>query len=140
MRTLILLLLCINLSYASEISVRDTYPLIHGQTFLTVRDDEGVPIEGLKLQFTFRPNSMVERSVILDAETDSLGTVMWAPDDAGICSIIAYDPVNPDSVVATTDVSIRFRSFSPQGIVVLTVAFLVLFGGATWSIVMLFRP
>ena len=131
---------CLHISYASQITVSDEFPLIHRTTTITVLDQQGAPVEGAVIGLTYRPNSMVERSLILEDLTDSLGTIPWTPDVAGICSITASDTLLPDSLITSTDVSVRFRSFSLQGIVVFLVAFVVLFGGTTFSIIMLFRP
>ena|GEM_PF-2416116 len=140
MRTFLLLMLCLNLSYASQITLSDEFPRVHQMTDITVLDQKGVPVEGAIIGLTYRPNSMVERSVTLEEQTDSLGTISWIPDDAGLCSITASNARKPDSLLASTDVSVRFESFSPQGILVFLVAFVVLFGGTTLSIIMLFRP
>ncbi|MBN1424095.1 hypothetical protein JXA88_06015 [Candidatus Fermentibacteria bacterium] len=121
--------------WAGRIDVTDQYPLRGQATEIIVSGDDGSPLDAVVVHLTYRPNSMVALADSLPP-TDASGTTVWTPSDAGICTIRVLDG---DVEVAAKDVSVRFDRFPIQGAIVMIVAFCALFGGAAFSLVMLFK-
>lgn len=131
-----ILLLAAGVAQAVQLTVADAYPLKQHPTEIIVAEDDGTPLEGVAVYLTYRPNSMVERTDSLPP-TDARGVTTWVPTDPGICTMKAFQDTLE---IASQDVSVRFDSFPIQGIIVMVIAFVALFGGATFSLVMLFKP
>lgn len=121
--------------HAGQVTVTDPYPMRGRPTEVVVTGDDGIGIAGAVVRITYRPNSMVTRIDSL-GPTDVRGATEWVPTDAGISTLRAS---LEGAEIAARDVSIRFDRFPLQGIIVMIVAFCALFGGATVSLVMLFR-
>lgn len=82
-----------------------------------------------KIMIIYRPNSQVQ---IFDSiETGNSSKVSWTPKNPGVVSIKS----NAHSV----NVSVKYASISWSGLVVMVLAFLILFGGVAYSFAVLFR-
>lgn len=82
------------------------------------------------LTITYRPNSSVERYDTLYARPAST-QFSWRPGYPGVVQIAASGE--------TRNVSVRFEGVSWKGILVMILAGAILLGGATFSMIMLFR-
>jgi hypothetical protein len=120
---LAMLLLAPAAAFAVELSVDPVYPAKGKDALITVIH-EGQPISGAEVRVTYRPNSEVLREAEVGV-TDASGRLTWSPDDAGMAELAVEAPEGS----ATRSVSVRFPGPPIQGIVVLLLAGLVLFGG-----------
>jgi hypothetical protein len=86
-----------------------------------------------KVEFEYRPGSKVARRKSLEAE--SPGVYLLTPEEPALGKVIATYQ-NPDSShqKLQRSVAIRFDSTLPLGLIVMIVAGIVLFGGASLSI------
>ena len=79
------------------------------------------------LSAAYRPGSATEVSEAVGRFTAD-GVVRWSSQDAGLSTLSAN---SGDETVATRNVAVRFDSTPPLGVLILLVAGLLLFGGAT---------
>lgn len=118
---------------AAGIEVADTFPTRGEATELRVETGEG-PLAEVVVEALYRPNSETASSEELPP-TDDHGTVRWVPRDAGIVTL---------SVVGRSDLSrnvaVRFGTFPRNGVAIMIVAGLLLFGGAAFGFRMLLGP
>lgn len=118
-------------AFASSLTIDPPYPLRGDSAQLQVDD----AASELEVTVTYRPNSRT-------AVTDSLGTVApgatlsWAPRIAGLAQLEARDG---DQIVASRAVSVRAGSFAISGLLIMTMAFVLLFGGAAAGFLLLLR-
>lgn len=122
------------LDAAPSISVEPPYPLRQQHSTIRV-EREGVPVEGMVVEALYRPNSQTSFSERLDP-TDANGTTSWTPRDAGIVTLSAKDASGADT---SAHVAVRYGTFPLPGVIVMIVAGLLLFGGASLGFVMLLR-
>jgi hypothetical protein len=119
----VLLLLGAVPSAALDLSVEPEFPVQGEEARLVVTDGEE-PAAGAVVRATYRPNSEVSTEEEIGV-TDARGVLVWRPADAGMVQLDARK--GDDS--AGRAVSIRFPSPPSQGLVVLLIAGLILFGG-----------
>lgn len=106
------------------------YPL-KGQTVRIMVSHASYPrLETVKLTATYRPNSMVEFKEELPAP-NSFGELEWAPRESGIVVLNATAPAldGVPAIALNKNVSVRFGSFPPAGMLIFGLAILTLFGG-----------
>jgi len=85
------------------------------------------PTDSLRL--VYRPNSAVARvEWVVSDQSD--GRFQWTPSDAGVVAMAAGEQ--------SRNVSVRFAGVSTSGIVVMLLAFCLLFGGAFFAFRLLF--
>ena len=125
MRSLLLVTLWLGVATtaAAQIEV-STEPLVAGQP-VTLEFAE--PTDTVTV--TYRPNSQTSTS-----ETFTLGgqrTLEWTPEHAGVVQVTTAD--------ATRNLSVRFTSLPGLGVLIMTLAGLILFGGATFAMTLLLR-
>lgn len=108
---------------AVELSVDPVYP-VRGKDALIAVIHEGQPVSGATVRVTYRPNSEVLREAEVGV-TDASGHLTWSPDDAGMAELAVETPEGS----ASRSVSVRFPGPPIQGILVLLMAGLILFGG-----------
>ena len=84
------------------------------------------------LTVTYRPNSSID---VVEHVAPAAGstTLTWTPQRAGVVQLATSDG-------ASQDVSVRFSTPPISGILVLTLAGLILFGGAVFAFRKLFAP
>lgn len=82
------------------------------------------------LVVTYRPNSSVLRRDTLRSDAPA-ASFAWTPDRAGVVALSTKD--------ASRNVSVRFRGFSWQGLLVMLIAAGILFGGAGFAFRMMFQ-
>jgi len=122
--------------FAQSVSVAETYPLKGEPTTITVETADG-PASGAVVVVVYRPNSQTGSTETL-APTDSNGQVLWTPYDAGIVTLTARADTAEGETIATTNLSVRFGSFPGSGLLIMILAGVLLFGGASLGFVMLF--
>ena len=93
-----------------------------------------LPVPGAEVRVTYRPNSATVITQRLGA-TDSTGAVSWIPEDAGIVTI----QVTSGKIQTIRNVAVRFGRFPLGGILIISIAGLILFGGMTISFILLFK-
>ena len=101
-----------------------------------VRISVSAPGQEVFLRVIYRPNSqtrVVEDPVLVPEG----GVVSWTPRYPGIASLSVTDASG--AVLAQKDVAIRFAGIPASGIAVMTLAGLLLFGGAMASLVLALR-
>lgn len=111
---------------ATTLRLADSYPLRDHPVAVTV-DHDGAPVPGAVVTVRYRPNSEIAHVEALPP-TDADGRVLWTPTDAGIATL--ETPAADGAGPATLSVAVRFGSFPALGILVMTIAALLLFGGA----------
>jgi len=82
-----------------------------------------------QLVIAYRPNSSVVRRDTLIANTPT-AEFEWTPEDAGVVSL--------STASASRNVSVRFRGFSWEGLIVMLLAGGILFGGVVFAFRVLF--
>ncbi len=82
---------------------------------------------GVQLTAAYRPGSATEVSETVGI-FGSDGVLQWSPTDAGLSVLSAN---SGDESLASRNVSIRFDSTPPLGMLILLLAGLLLFGGTT---------
>jgi len=83
----------------------------------------------------YRPNSETDSTELLPP-TDPAGRVAWVPGDAGIVTLTARAP-GDEAPVATLNVAVRYGRFPLQGLGIMILAGVLLFGGAALGFVRL---
>jgi hypothetical protein len=109
----------------AEIVLRQKYPKQGDTAELFVQDDDGAPVAGATVTVTYRPGSSVEASDTVGT-TGAGGRIAWTPTTAGIASLTASWEGNS----STTNVSVRFASVPPGGVIIMILAGLLLVGGS----------
>ncbi len=122
---------------AQSIELEEQYPLRQQPQRLVVLQDAR-PLPGALVTARYRPNSQTTFSETL-APTDSAGSVIWTPRDAGIVTLEARASAADETPIATLDVAVRFERFPPAGLAIMIFAALLLFGGAAFGMTMLLR-
>lgn len=143
----VLALLCtvaVALTARAEVTVTtdDERPLRGEVVRLHVLDD-GAPAPGHQVVAVYRPNSQTEHRERLPA-VDASGTVLWTPRDAGPVTLEVWPPdvevdVDGDPLLSLT-VAVRYGGFPASGMLIMILAGLLLFGGATTAFILLLRP
>jgi hypothetical protein len=118
-----MLMMGINLS--SQIMINPEVPKVGQETTVTFenRDDKSDI-----LYITYRPNSQVE---IKDSILINGNSIQWIPENAGVVNLTAGN--------SSKNVSVRFTKLSWSGIAVMLLAFFMLFGGAAFAFIILFK-
>lgn len=93
-----------------------------------------LPVPGAEVRVTYRPNSA---TVVIErlGATDPTGAVSWIPKDAGIVTI----QVTSGKIQTIKNVAVRFGRFPLGGVLIISIAGLILFGGITISFILLFK-
>lgn len=100
-----------------------------GSLCMITLQDDGVPVGGIPVNVTYRPNSEVE-TILNVGVTDDAGQIYWVPPFAGIATLeTAGEDLSPVSLT----LSVRFKDPSPFGIAILIIAGMILFGGNGYS-------
>jgi hypothetical protein len=134
---LVLLALVPTAGLGYELHLEDAYPVRDRGVHVTVTRD-GAPAAGVVVEVHYRPNSQTTSVETLPL-TDEAGTTEWRPSDAGIVTLVARWP-DSEEILTTRNVAVRFGGFPGEGILVLLVAGVLLFGGAVLGFVRLLRP
>jgi hypothetical protein len=102
-----------------------------GETIrLFVVDQAGEPVAGARVEVTYRPGSSVWRVETI-GKSGQDGGIDWVPTEAGIATLkAAWMGPDRSEMVATIDVSVRFRSAPIGGILVMIIAGIVLVVGS----------
>jgi hypothetical protein len=111
---------------ATELHLARPYPLRDHPVAVTVTRD-GVPVSDAVVTVRYRPNSEIAHVEELPP-TGADGRVFWTPTDAGIATL--ETPGEGGAGPATLSVAVRFGAFPDLGVLVMTIAALLLFGGA----------
>ncbi len=111
---------------ATELHVGDPYPLRDRPVAVTVTRD-GAPVPGAVVTVRYRPNSQIAHVQTLPP-AGSDGRVLWTPTYAGIATL--ETPGEDGAGLANLSVAVRFGAFPDLGVLVMTIAALLLFGGA----------
>ncbi len=122
---------------AQSIELDEQYPMREQPQRVVVMRD-GRPLPGVVVTARYRPNSETSFTETL-APTDSAGSVLWTPRDAGIVTLEARASTVDEAPIATHDVAVRFERFPPAGLAIMIFAALLLFGGAGFGMTMLLR-
>jgi len=122
---------------AGEITPAESYPLRGEPTTLTVSTEQG-PAPGVIVEVLYRPNSQTSHTETLPP-TGADGTVPWTPDDAGLATLTAHSPGQPEAVIASRNVAVRFGGFPASGVGMMVLAGILLFGGSGLGFLLLFR-
>lgn len=125
-----------------SISTENERPLRGEVVRLRVTED-GEPAAGAQVVAVYRPASNTEHREVLEP-VDSSGQVLWTPDDAGPVKL----EVRPEGADLGADeapgaeliVAVRFGRFPPQGLLIMVLAGILLFGGAATAFALLLRP
>lgn len=123
---------------APELTAETPYPL-RGEPVEIRLTSEGRPLPGVTLRALYRPNSETAHTEELGI-TGADGTLTWTPRDAGVVTLQAAGADAEAPPVASAQVAVRFGSFPPLGLAVMTFAALLLFGGAGLGFWLLMRP
>ena len=124
---------------APEIAVSDPFPL-RGEPVTVTLENEGAGIAGAEIQATYRPQSDVELQEVI-GKTDAVGAITWTPRAAGLVTLGgAWAAESGETASASNTLSVRFGGVPPQGVAMMIIAALILFGGAGYSIARLMRP
>ena len=91
--------------------------------------DVALPEAADTLMVTYRPSSAIAHTVALP--TGGARSVSWTPEEAGVVELSA--------VGTSQNVSVRFRSVPPGGLLILLLAGTILFGGAGFALKKLFE-
>ncbi|MGI9173915.1 MAG: hypothetical protein ACR2GR_01165 [Rhodothermales bacterium] len=91
--------------------------------------DVAVPQGADTLVVTYRPSSAISHTVMLP--TGGARSVSWTPEEAGVVALSAGG--------TSENVSVRFRSVPPGGLLILLLAGTILFGGAGFALKKLFE-
>ena len=125
-KLLLLALLAAAPAAAQSIEVAEPFPLQGEPVTVTVTGEDGVPLAGAELSALYRPNSETSHTEPVGT-TDASGQVRWTPTDPGIVTLTAGPSSQP---VASANVAVRFGAFPPQGLAIMVLAGVLLFGGA----------
>ncbi|MBN2490053.1 MAG: hypothetical protein JXQ29_04305 [Planctomycetes bacterium] len=110
------------------------FPVVGSQQVVRL---EGAAEPGaLRLKVVYRPNSATVREVVVGG-FDAAGTIRWHPEAPGITLLIA-ETAGGESVCQKR-VAVCFASTPVSGIIVMVLAGLLLFGGASISLVLALR-
>ena len=113
-----------------SVVVEERFPTQEAKVHLFVVDQAGEPVAGASIEVTYRPGSSVQRVETIGKSGHS-GGIDWVPAEAGIATIrAAWTGPDRSEMVATTDVSVRFRSPPISGILVMIIAGVVLVVGS----------
>lgn len=122
---------------AAEVATVEAYPERGVATVVRVTGDDGAPRPGVEVVARYRPNSQTTSREVVGT-TGGDGEVSWTPADAGVVSLEARPP-GSEEVVARRDVSVRFGGFPASGLLIMSLAALLLFGGAITGFSLLLR-
>ncbi len=119
-----------------EVTVTPKHPSIGQETEIAVEIVElekgqvvRTPVEGAEITIIYRPNTqVVDDKTKLKTGVD--GTVKWRPTSEGIVSVQAVHGEMKD----VGDCAVKFKGIPTLGVVIFAIAFLVLFGGMTYSL------
>ena len=121
------------------------FPSLHAQITLSnmapkvgeeITIDVGTPVDTLVI--TYRPNSSVVKTDYVVNNTP--GTQFtWASKSAGIVNLSYTDRTGGSPTTVSQGVSVRFNGLSAPGLIVMLLAGVILFGGATLAFRTLFR-
>lgn len=119
---------------AGTIQLSEKYPEKGQPTHITLEADDA-PVAGAMVKVHYRPNSETTVTQTL-GPSDTAGGVEWTPDDAGIVTLEAQRE-GAEAPFATRNVAVRYRGFPAQGLMIMLLAGVLLFGGAAFGFVML---
>ncbi len=122
-----------------SIVVDREYPVKDEQVRIRITDGAGNPVQGARVEVTYRPGSRVEAvSVVGSSASD--GALNWTPTETGIATISAAWTGPFDVATSTsTTVSVKFESPPVDGILIMIVAGLLLVVGSAIRVVRLIR-
>lgn len=123
---LLLALLAAGPAAAQSIQLNQPFPLQGTPVMLMVTGEDGELLAGVELSALYRPNSETSHTEVIGT-TDFAGQVQWTPTAAGIVTLSAGPSSEP---VASANVAVRFGAFPPQGLAIMLLAGVLLFGGA----------
>jgi len=115
-----------------SVVVKKKFPTKDEEVRLIVLDPSGRPVAGAGFEVTYRPGSSVRRVETI-GESGQDGGIDWVPTEAGIATLTAvWTGLDGAKMVATVDVSVRFRSPPIAGIVIMIIAGVVLVVGSVF--------
>ncbi len=122
-----------------SVIVKKKFPTKGEEVRLIVMDPSGQPVAGARIEVTYRPGSSVS-SVEAIGRSGQDGGIDWVPTEAGIATLTAvWTGFDRAEMVATVDVSVRFRSPPIAGILIMIIAGLVLVVGSVIRMVNVVR-
>ena len=124
---------------ALEIQLDESFPQEGTETGVVVTD-AGVPLAGVEVIVHYNPNSATTREETLPL-TDEAGRTSWVPQMPSVVRLDASrsTPGNDDPMVGNLTASVGFERFPIPGIAIMTLAALLLFGGAFFGLIRLMR-
>jgi hypothetical protein len=123
----------------AEIILDTSFPSSGRPTRIILVDDRGAPVPDADVTATYRPGSRVSRTDDL-GRTGSEGVIEWTPRKAGIVTLRAvWSGEDGTERTASINASVRFDPVPVSGLVVLTVAGILLLGGSIERISALLR-
>jgi hypothetical protein len=119
----------------AELRVAERYPRRGQEVLVTLEGD--LAGRDFLLRVTYRPNAQTASQEELPARG---GELRWVPRDAGIVELqaLALDAAEAPAM-ATARVAVRYGGFPASGLLVMSIAGLLLFGGATLAFWLLTR-
>lgn len=102
----------------------------------TVTLSFSVPVDSLKV--TYRPSSSVSKQEFLVISPPA-NSMEWAPQNPGLVQLSYQDRSGTSPTTVSHNISVRFRGLSSSGVVVMLLAFIILFGGASFAFRTLFQ-
>jgi hypothetical protein len=113
-----------------SVVVEERFPTQEERVRLFVVDQAGKPVAGASIEVTYRPESSVRRIETIGKSGQS-GSIDWVPTEAGIATLkAAWTGPDRSEMIATADVSVRFRSPPIGGILIMIIAGIVLVVGS----------
>lgn len=122
-----------------QVYVVPAHPVAGKPAKILVKSSNLGGAKGATIQVTYRPNSKVEQTVTLPDKVGEDETVTWIPTDEGVVKVEAIIPrANPEAppiAKRSLECAVRFDGMPVLGVFVFFLAFVVLFGGLTWSLI-----
>ncbi|MCZ6766845.1 MAG: hypothetical protein O7D32_07925 [bacterium] len=123
----------------ADVILDKRYPVQDEQTRIHVTDSSGAPVTGADVMVTYRPGSSVSREDSV-GQSGMDGALAWTPQQAGIATITAtWQEENETDITSSATVSVKFASPPFGGILIMTVAGLLLIVGSVVRITKLIR-
>lgn len=123
---------------AVEIELPESFPM-EGKQVAIVVTEAGVPVPGIEIVVHYNPNSQTTRKEAL-ALTDANGATTWTPLTPSVVRLDAVRPASGGSdaeTLGSLNTSVRFDRFPLSGIAIMTLAAILLFGGAIVGLISL---
>lgn len=119
------------------ITVIPEHPIIGQEAAIKVTSPQSKPLVGAVavISVTYRPNSEVSINETLPKKVGEEGTVKWTPTAEGTVTIKVRLPEKHVDAEGVKDCSVRFDGMPLMGVIIFTIAFVVLFGGLAFALI-----